>query len=92
MSCRSKDISKKADKVVKEGASKLSEIFKAFQGKTTLTAAEKKSLKANKFFMDIIHRFNKCLGKEIIRLIMKDITKCDGPCNIKTDLALEILN
>ena len=24
-------------------------MFKAFQGKTTLTAAEKKSLKANKF-------------------------------------------
>ena len=42
--------------------------------------------------MDIIHRFNKCLGKEIIRPIMKDIIKCDGPCNIKTDLALEILN
>ena len=82
----------KGKATVKEGADHLKDIFKAFQGKTILTAAEKKNLKANKFFMDIIHRFNKCLGKEIIRLIMKDITKCDGPCNIKTDLALEILN
>ena len=56
-----------------------------------LTNDKKKKLRKTAMFDDIVHKFLKCLGREIIREIMKSATNCDGPCDVRDELVTSIL-
>ena len=50
----------------------------------------KNKTKVDQMITDGIHTFIKCIGVEIIREVMKDITKCNGSCDVGKDIASQI--